>query len=184
MLKACQPVGKRPHVAASLDVVLPTQRDQSRPVAADVARQQRQIDQREDVIDGVVVLGDAERPAKLSGLGLRIGVGQFLYHRGRYAAFTLSIFEGEGLDVLAVGVKATGRVLNELLILEPSLQNLSSYRMGNNDVGPDVKAEPTVGPLRRARPARIDDVKLRPVVDPLEDVVEVDGVGLAGVRPP
>ena len=69
LLEAGQLVGDRAHVSPTLDVVLPAQRLQARAPLADLARQQREVDQREDVVDGVVVLGDAERPAELHVLG-------------------------------------------------------------------------------------------------------------------
>ncbi len=57
------------HVAAALDVVLPAQRHQTGAVAPDVPGEQREVDQREDVVGGVVVLGDAQRPADLGAVG-------------------------------------------------------------------------------------------------------------------
>ena len=54
VLEAGQLVGDRAHVAAALHVVLAAQRVEARAVAPDVAAQQRQVDQREDVVDGVV----------------------------------------------------------------------------------------------------------------------------------
>ena len=59
---------------------------QPRAVAADVAGQQREVDQREDVVDRVVVLGDAERPADLRAVGARVGVRDVPDHVGRDAA--------------------------------------------------------------------------------------------------
>ena len=57
--------GMRAHVSPTLDVVLAAQRLQAGAPLADLAGQQREVDQREDVVDGVVVLGDPERPAEL-----------------------------------------------------------------------------------------------------------------------
>ena len=48
----------------------------------------------------------------------------------------------------------------------------------------NVEAEPAVCPLGGRRAAGIDDVELRPVVQPLENVMEEDGVRLSGARPP
>ena len=61
--------GDGAHVAAALHVVLPAQRVEAAAVAADVAGEQRQVDEREHVVDRVVVLGDAERPAQLGPVG-------------------------------------------------------------------------------------------------------------------
>jgi hypothetical protein len=63
VLEAGQPVRQGAHVAAALDVVLAAERVDAAAVAADVAGQQDEVDQGEDVVGRVVVLGDAERPA-------------------------------------------------------------------------------------------------------------------------
>ena len=49
-----------------------------RPAAGppDVAAEQGEVDQRHDVVDAVVVLGDAERPAQLGPVGAGIRMGQ------------------------------------------------------------------------------------------------------------
>ena len=73
---ARQLVRQRTHVAAALYVVLSTQGHEAGAVASDVAGQQGQVDQREDVVDRVVMLGDAQRPAELGSPGTRIGVSQ------------------------------------------------------------------------------------------------------------
>jgi hypothetical protein len=46
-------VRQRAHVAAALDVVLAAQRVEARAPAADVAGEQRQVDQRQDVVDAL-----------------------------------------------------------------------------------------------------------------------------------
>ena len=69
VLEAGQAVGDGAHVAAALHVVLAAQRVEAGAVAADVAGQQRQVDERQHVVDPVVVLGDAERPAQLGPVG-------------------------------------------------------------------------------------------------------------------
>ena len=66
--------GQRAHVAAALDVVLSAERIAPAPVAPDVSGEQREVDQRQDVVDGVVVLGDAERPADHRAIGFRVRV--------------------------------------------------------------------------------------------------------------
>jgi hypothetical protein len=64
------------------------------------------------------------------------------------------------------------------------MDDLASDRVGQRDVGADIEPEPRVGPLRRARTPRIDDVQRRAAMDGLEDVVEEDRMRVAGVRPP
>ena len=56
--------------------------------------------------------------------------------------------------------------------------------VGQRDVAADVEAEPAVGPLGAARPARVDRIQARAVADALEHVVEEDRMRLAGVAAP
>ncbi len=64
VLEPGQAVGQGAHVATALDVVLAAQRVDAAAIAADVPGQQDERDEREDVVDRVVVLGDPERPAQ------------------------------------------------------------------------------------------------------------------------
>ncbi len=73
VVAAGQLVGDGAHVATALHVVLPAQRHQARAPAPDVPGEQREVDQGTDVVDGVVVLGDAERPAQLGAVGGGVG---------------------------------------------------------------------------------------------------------------
>jgi hypothetical protein len=64
------------------------------------------------------------------------------------------------------------------------VDDLAGHRVGQGDVAPDVEPEPQVGPFGRARPARVDRDQPGAAVDPAEQVVEEDRVGLAGVAAP
>ena len=94
-------VRDRAHVAAALDVVLAAQRVEPAAVAADVAGQQREVDQRENVVDRVVVLGDAERPADLRAVGPGVGVRDVLDDVRRDAGELLAALERVRLDAAA-----------------------------------------------------------------------------------
>jgi hypothetical protein len=72
VLEAGELVGQRAHVAAALHVVLAAQRVEARAPLAHVPGEQREVDQRQDVVDGVVVLGDAEGPADHRAIGAGI----------------------------------------------------------------------------------------------------------------
>ena len=76
VLETRQLVRERAHVAAALHVVLPAQRAEAGAVAADLPGEQRQVAEREHVVDAVVMLGDAERPAQLGGLGGGVACGR------------------------------------------------------------------------------------------------------------
>src|SRR5580704_6343860 len=56
VLEAREAVRDRAHIAASLHVILATKGIQTRPIRADMAGQQREIDKTENIIDRVVVL--------------------------------------------------------------------------------------------------------------------------------
>ena len=72
VLEAGHPGGNGAHVTSALDVVLAAQRVQAAAVAAHLAGEQRKVDQSQHVVDGVVVLGDAERPADHPSLHARV----------------------------------------------------------------------------------------------------------------
>ena len=145
-----------------------------------------EVDQREHVVDGVVVLGDAERPADHAR-------GRRARRRGRVSRMTsagtpvsaLAPLERARLDASArTSSKPLGGALDEGAVREAGVDDLARHRVRERDVGADVEAEPAVGPLRRRRAARVDDEQPRAVVDALEHVVEEDRMRLAGVRAP
>ncbi len=86
VLEARQSVGDRAHIAAALDVVLAAQRIETAAVAAHVAGEEGEVDEGDNVVDGVVMLGDAEGPADLralsSGVGVRCRPDDFAGHAG------------------------------------------------------------------------------------------------------
>ncbi len=184
VLEAGELVGQGAHVAATLDVVLAPDRHEPGAVAADVPGEQRQVDERQHVVGGVVVLGDAERPAELRRLGRGVVVRHLADHVCRHPGDGGATFERPLVDGLGVGVEPGGRVTDELFVGEAGGDDLATDGVGEGDVGADVDAEPDVGPCRRAGAARVDGVHLRPVADALDEVVEEDRVRLARVRAP
>ena len=80
VLEARQAIGQRAHVAATLDVVLAAQRVDAAAPPADVPGEQREVDERQDVVDGVVMLGDAQRPAQHRARRRGVGVGHLADH--------------------------------------------------------------------------------------------------------
>ena len=174
----------RAHVAAALHVVLPTQRDKARAVAADVPREERQVDQREHVVGSVVVLGDAQRPADLGPVGAAVGVRQFADQLGRDAGDLLGPLERVRLDRRAVVLESGGRPADERLVDQPGVDDLPADRVGQRDVGADVEAEPRVGPLRRGRAPRVHAVHPRAGLQSLQHVVEEDRVCFTRVGAP
>ena len=184
VLEAGQLVGDRAHVSPALDVVLAAQRLEARAPLADLARHEREVDQREDVVDGVVVLRDPERPAELHVLGSAVGVGEVADRLRGDAGDALGLLERPRLDRVAVGLEAGRRPLDELHVGQAGGDDLAPDGVRQRDVGADVEPEPEVGPLRRRRAPRIDDDQLRAAVHGLEHVVEEDRVRVARVRAP
>src|SRR5439155_3348308 len=83
MLKSREPIRQRTHIAAALHVALAAKRIQSAAVFADMAGEKRKVYQRKNVIDRVVVFGDAERPANHCTVcaGVRVGNGFYYFSR-------------------------------------------------------------------------------------------------------
>ena len=184
VLEARQLVRDRAHVAAALHVVLAAQRVEPRAPAADVAAQQREVDQREHVVDAHVVLGDAERPADHRAVGARERVRGRADHVGRHARDPLALGERVRLDVRGVLREADRRAIDEAVVHEIGVDDLARHRVRERDVGADVEPQPAVGPLGRGGAPRIDRVELGAVVHALEQVVEEDRMRLTGIRSP
>ena len=184
VLETGQPIGQRSHVAAALDVVLAAERVDAAPVATDMAGQQHEIDEGEDVVDGVMVLGDAESPADHRPWCRREGVGELADRVGGDAGLALGIVQGVALDLGLISVVAVGRPLDKFLVLETRRDDLAPDRVGEGDVAADVEAQPDIGPFGRGRPPRIDRVEPSALADTAKEVMEEDRVRLAGVAAP
>jgi len=111
-------------------------------------------------------------------------VGELADQLGRDAGLTLGVLERVRLDLRPVGVEAGRRPVDERAVGQAGGDDLAPDRVRQRDVRADVESEPAVGPLGRARPARVDRVQPRPVVDAAQEVVEEDRVRLARVRTP
>src|SRR5918994_465689 len=141
-------------ISAVLDVVLPAQRVEAAPVPPHVAGQQPQVDQREDVVDRVVVLGDAERPTDHRAIGLRVGMSELADRVGRDPGHLLAALERPIHHRVAVRVDALGAALDERGVVEVVHDDLARDRVRERDVRTHVDAQPQVGPFCRGRAAR------------------------------
>jgi hypothetical protein len=103
---------------------------------------------------------------------------------GGHARLALGVLEGVPVDLGPVGLESLGRPGDERLVLQARGDDLAPDRVRERDVAADVEAEPDVGPLGAARPARVDRVQARAVADAAEEVVEEDRMRLAGVAAP
>ena len=184
VLEAGQLVRERAHVAAALHVVLAAQRIAAAAVAADVAGEQREVDQRQDVVDRVVVLGDAQRPADHRAIGPGVLMRRIANDVGRNARDLLGEVERVRLDGRAIRLEVRRAARDERSVVQTGMNDLARHRVGERDVGADVEPEPHVAPRGGRRAPRIDDVQSRAVLDALEQMVKPDRMRFTGVRSP
>ena len=183
-LEARQPVGQCAHVAAALHVVLASQGHQTRAAAPDMAGQQREVAQREHVLDCSVVLGDAQRPQDLCSSGRGVRVRHLGNGLSRNSSQPLAFVECERLNRSCVVIEARGGMLDEGAVVHSLGDDLAGHRVGKRDICADVEAQPHVRELGRGGAAGIHRVHGCTVVDAPQQVVEEDGVRLACVRSP
>ena len=185
VLETGQSVGNRPHVAAALHVVLAAQRIEAAAVAADMAGQQGQIDQGDDVVDGVVMFGDARessrvwrgppwhrhaRPRGWPPAGTPVSRSA----RSRVYASTR----------VAIGREAAGRIVDKPVMGQTGGDDLPSHGVGERDIGSDVEPQPHVGPLRRRGAPRVHHEQAGAAADALQQVMEEDRMRLPRVGAP
>src|ERR1700737_3256708 len=181
-LESRKTIGDSAHVSAALHIVLTAQRVQSAAKSSNVAGEQREVDEREDVVDCVVVLGDAKRPTNHSAVGRRIGARRLTDDVGWYAGYFFGPFRRRVLNRSSILFKACCCAIDEHAVLETLFEYLVSHRVGELDVGSDIESKPSVSPLRRNRTARIYNDQVRAIAHALENVMEEDRVRFARVR--
>ena len=161
-------------------------RNGTRPgaVAPDVTGQQRQVDERQDVVDRVVMLRDAERPAKLSTVRAAHRYAPASESRQpeprSRARRTPACRARPPLDRHRI----PRSTVDKRLVTQSGRDDLAPDGVGQRHVGPDVEPEPEISPLRRRGPPWIDHDELCPVADPLQHVMKVDRVCLTRIRAP
>ena len=138
-----------------------SKRVQARAIAADVAGQKGEVDESQDVVDRVVVLGDPEGPADLRGGGFGVGVSQLTDRLGRYARDLLRVLECVGLDLAPIVFEPLRGAIDKRAIAESGSDNLAGHGVGQGDVRAHVESQPHVGPARRRSPPRIHDIEPR-----------------------
>src|ERR1051326_1966897 len=158
VLKTRQAIRQRTHIASALDVVLSSERIKAAAILTDVSREQREIDQCEDVVDGVVMLGYSERPTDHRPLSSSVSMSHISYDCPRNTGFALGIFQRVGLDTAAVLIESGCCIFYELSVLETCLEDFTSDCIGKSDVGTHVETSPNIRPLNRTRASRIDRI--------------------------
>ncbi len=163
MLETGEPVRDRAHVAPALHVVLAAQRVHAAAVTTDVAREEGEIDEGHYIIDGVVMLGDAERPADDCALCLSICMSGLADNFRGNTRFAFCALQGIFFDALAIGFKSTGGVINKLLVGETRNDDFPPHGVGERDVSANIQTQPHVCPLGRSRTSRVDNKHPRAV---------------------
>ncbi len=102
------------HVTAALNVVLTSQGVEAAAIAADLPGEECEVDQRQHVVGGVVMLGDAEGPADHRPVGLRVFDRDVLDRRGGHPGLLLRDVQRVRLDAAREIAIPGGRALDEL----------------------------------------------------------------------
>src|ERR1019366_6527086 len=184
VLETREPRWNRAHVAPTLDVVLPAKGIQAAAVAPDLAGEEGQVDEREDVVGRVVMLGDAEGPADHAAVGARVPERDLPDRGGRYPRLAFGSLHGIGLHGARVLVVARRGASDEFGVGEARVNDLARHRVGERDIAAEVEAKPNIGPLRRTSATRVHGDQARTVVNSTQQVVEEDRVRLTSVRAP
>ena len=146
--------------------------------------QQREVDQRENVVDCIMVLGDSQRPADHRAIRGRIIDGELADDLRRNAGNGGRFADVAAQGACAIILKPHRRATDEVAMFELAVEYFASQGVRNGDVCADVKPDPRVGPLRGRGPARVDDDELCTLAHAFENVVEKNRMRLARVASP
>src|SRR5579859_1272320 len=184
MLETRQAIGNGAHVAAALDVILSAQRIDAAAIAANVAGEQREVDEGYYVVDRVVMLGDSESPAELGARGLGVNVRGLPNYAGGDAGIALGALQRVFFHASPVGFKAAGGILNKLCVGKSGGDNFAAHGVGQRNIGTNIQAQPNIGPLRGAGAAWVDYEKLGALAHTFQNMMKENRMGFAGVGAP
>ena len=184
MLKSGEPVGQSAHVAAALNIVLAAERIQSSAIKSDMSGQQREIGQRENIVNCVVVFGDSERPANHRLICSSKRMRHFLNDVRSHARLVGRVLERIRLDRTAVFVESRCRVVDKFLALESGRDDFTRERIRQYDIRTHIDTRPYMCPLRRTGSPRIDRVQTGSVSDSSKKMMEKNRMCLSRVRSP
>ena len=184
VLEAGQLVRDRAHVAAALHVVLAAQGVHAAAITADVAGEEREIYEGHNIIDSVVMLGDAERPADDGALRFGICVRRPADDFRGNAGFTFRALQGIVFNALAIGAESARGVVDKPPAGETGNDDLPTHGIRERDVGTHIQAQPHVGPPRRGRASRVNNKHPRAVAQAFQHAMKEDGVRLPRVGTP
>ena len=112
-----------------------------------MAAQQCEIDQRQHIVDAVVMFGDAERPTDLCRFCISECMCEFADCFGWYTSYFASRFERPLFNRGGILSKAACGVFDERTIGETCVNDLAGDGIGERDIGSDVEPQPQISPL-------------------------------------
>src|SRR5262249_9671343 len=109
-------------------------------------------------------------------------VGGLANHFGGHASLAFGAVQWVFLDVSAVSLESARRMLDELLVGQVRMNNLSRHGVGQRNIASHIKAQPGVRPLRGACPGGTDQMCFRPVANPFQQMRKKNGMVLGGIQ--
>src|SRR3569623_3050272 len=111
-----------------------------------MAGEQREVTQRPHIVGAVMVFRDSQRPANLRTLCFCVVVRELTEQLRRHPRLAGSDYQRPRLTGGAVFFQSGGRVLNERVVGQSGVVDLTSDTVGQRDVGYDDATEPRVSP--------------------------------------
>ena len=173
----------RAHVAGALHIVLPAQGIQSRAIAPDMTREERQMDKRQRAGGPMRELRDAHAPIDRAVLRRGIHARCFANILRRDTRKFLGIFRRELLKRFDKILIAFGSLRDELVIDQSLFDDDMRHRAEDGHVRPGLERKPHLGKVHQVNAARINDDHLRAIfLHRFLHLQRNDGMILARVR--
>src|SRR3569623_121070 len=149
-----------------------------------MAGEQREVTQRPHIVGAVLVFQESQHPTNLRTLCFCVVVRELTDQLRRHPRLAGSDFQRPRLTGGDVFFESGGRVLNERVVGQSGVDDLTSDTVGQRDVGSDVETEPRVSPLRRFGAAWIDRIDLGAFMNRLQRVMKENRMRFAGIGAP
>ncbi len=170
------------HDGRPLDVVLPAQRVDARTRLADVARQQREVDETRDPVGALFVLGDPEPVEQHRRCLRRVEARRPANVVGRDAADRRHLLRGVLGDERTVRIDVVHALGEELLVDQVLLDDHVSDGVEERNIGPGSPSQVDVGVVGELDLSRVDHDEVRTAQCRLLDARPDDRMVLRRVR--
>src|SRR5260370_40901991 len=134
VLKPGKTVWDGAHIAAALDIILSAQWIHTAAVAAHVSGEQRQVDQREHVVHGVVAFSEAKGPADLRALRFSILMCRLADHVRRNASVALGALQSVFFYMCFVSFKTAGLACDKFFVRQSRGRDFARNAIRQRDV--------------------------------------------------